>query len=121
MLVRSVGGCAACGNDTEKRAVSPYEDVPAKFCDECQYLVTLLNRFVDPPSPTAQAALQVNTLRRLRRVEQVVGALIRSRMISTLVVKGRWEDIADALGMSIDQAKAKYPLPNSRPNSGWGT
>ena len=42
-------------------------------------------------------------------------------MLSTLLGEGDWEDIADALGMSPDEAKAKYPMPNSQPNSGWGS
>lgn len=118
--MRLEGGCAACGDETQKRAVSPYEDVSATLCDECQHIVTALNNLVDAAPNTTQAVLQANTLRRLRRVDQVVGELIRRRMVSTLVSKGSWDDIADALGMSPDEAKARYPMPNSRPNWGWG-
>ena len=115
--MRPEGGCAACGSDTRKRAVSPFEDVSATFCDECQHVVTVLNGLVDAAPITTQAALQTNTLRRLRRVDQVVGELIRRRMLSTLLSKGDWEAIADALGMTPDEAKAWYPMPNSQ---GWG-
>lgn len=38
-------------------------------------------------------------------------------MLSTLIGKGSWEDIADALGLAPDEAKARYPMPNNR---GWG-
>jgi hypothetical protein len=100
--------------------VSPHEEVSATFCDECQHIVTALNRPVDAASPMTQAALQRNTLRRLRRVDQVVEVLIRRRMLSTLLGKGNWDDIGEALGMSPDEAKAKYPMPNSQPNWGWG-
>lgn len=90
------------------------------FCDECQFIVTALNDLVDAAPATAQTALQTNTLRRLRRVDQVVGELIRRRMLSTLIGKGSWDDIADALGLAPDEAKARYPMPNSRPKWGWG-
>jgi hypothetical protein len=50
----------------------------------------------------------------------VVGELIRRRMLSTLSSKGNWDDITDALGMAPDDAKARYPMPNERPNWGWG-
>jgi hypothetical protein len=119
--VRPEGGCAACGGETQKRAVSPYEDVSATFCGECQHVVEAVNELVDAAPISTQAALQTNTLRRLRRVDQVVGELIRRRMVSTLVSRGSWDDIADALGMSPDEAKARYPMPNSRPNHGWGS
>jgi len=119
--VRPEGGCAACGSGTQKRAVSPYEDVSAIFCDECQQIVTALNDLVDAAPNTTQTALQANTLRRLRQVDRVVAELIRRRMVSTLISRGSWDDIADALGMSPDEAKARYPMPNSRPNHGWGT
>jgi hypothetical protein len=118
--MRPIGGCAACGSDTQKRAVSPFEDVSATFCDECQHIVNVLNDLVDATPPRAQAALQTNTLRRLRRVDQVVGELIRRRMLSTLSSEGNWHDITDALGMAPDDAKARYPMPNDRPNWGWG-
>jgi len=118
--VRPDGGCAACGSDTQKRAVSPFEDVSATFCQECQHIVSVLNDLVDAAPATAQTALQTNTLRRLRRVDQVVGELIRRRMVSTLIGKGSWDDIADALGMAPDDAKARYPMPNNRPKWGWG-
>lgn len=118
--MRPVGGCAACGGETQKRAVSPFEDVSATFCEECQHIVNVLNDLVDAVGPMAQAALQTNTLRRLRRVDQVVGELIRRRMVSTLVSKGSWDDITDALGMTPDDAKARYPMPNDRPKWGWG-
>lgn len=118
--MRPVGGCAACGGETQKRAVSPFEDVSATFCDECQRVVDVLDELVDAARPMAQAALQANTLRRLRRVDLVVGELIRRRMVSTLVSKGTWDDISDALGMAPDDAKARYPMPNDRPNWGWG-
>jgi hypothetical protein len=94
--------------------------VSATFCDECQHIVNVLNDLVDAARPMAQAALQTNTLRRLRRVDQVVGELIRRRMVSTLVSKGNWDDITDALGMAPDDAKARYPMPNDRPKWGWG-
>ena len=42
-------------------------------------------------------------------------------MVSTLLSKGDWDDIADALGMSPDEAKARYPMPNNRPKWGWGS
>lgn len=119
--MRQVGGCAACGGDTHKRPVLPYEDVSAPFCDACQHIVTALNGLIDPAPARAQAALQTNTLRRLRRIDQVVGELIRRRMVSTLLSKGDWDDIADALGMSPDEAKARYPMPNNRPKWGWGS
>lgn len=118
--VRPEGGCAACGSDTQKRAVSPFEDVSAMFCDECEHIVTVLNGLVDAARTTAQPALQTNTLRRLRRVDQVVGELIRRRMVSILLSKGNWDDISEALGMAPDEAKARYPMPNSRPKWGWG-
>ena len=117
--VRPEGGCAACGSDTQKRAVSPFEEVSATFCEECQHIATVLNDLVDAAPATAQTALQTNTLRRLRRVDQVVGELIRRTMVSTLIGKGSWDDIADALGMAADEAKARYPMPNSRPE--WGS
>ena len=118
--MRPEGGCAACGSDTQKRAVSPYEDVSAIFCDQCQAIVAALNDLVDAAPNRTQAALQANTLRRLRRVDQVVAELIRRRMVSILISRGSWDDIADALGMSPDEAKARYPRANSRPNHGWG-
>jgi hypothetical protein len=118
--VRSDGGCAACGNDTQKRAVSPYEDVSAVFCAECQAVVTALDQLVDAAPPRAQAALQANTLRRLRRIDQVVAELIRRRMVSMLIARGNWADIAESLGMTPDEARARYPMPNDRPNWGWG-
>ena len=118
--MRPVGGCSACGGDTQKRAVSSFEDVSATFCDECQHIVNVLNDLVDAAPPMSQAALQMNTLRRLRRVDQVVGELIRRRMVSTLVGKGNWDDITDALGMDTDDAKARFPMPNDRPKWGWG-
>lgn len=90
------------------------------FCRECQHVATVLNELVDAASPMAQVALQTNTLGRLRRVDQVVGELIRRRMASTLIAKGNWDDIAGALGMTPDEAKARYPMPNTRPNWGWG-
>ncbi|MCA1845721.1 MAG: hypothetical protein LC792_21505, partial [Actinobacteria bacterium] len=65
----------------------------------------------------AQGALQANTLRRLPRIDQVVGELIRRRMVSTLIASN-WDDIAEALGMTPDEAKARYLMPNSRPNFG---
>ncbi len=114
--MRREGGCAACGGETQKRAVSPYEDVSATFCDQCQHIVTAVNRLVDAVPTGAQAALQTNTLRRLRRVDLVVAELIRRRMLSTLIAKGSWDEITDALGMSPDEAKARYPMPNDR---GW--
>lgn len=118
--MRPEGGCAACGSDTQKRAVSPFEDVSATFCDECRHIVAVLEGLVEAAPATAQTALQTNTLRRLRRVDQVVGELIRRRMVSILIGKGSWEDIAGALGLGPDEAKARYPMPNSRPEWGWG-
>jgi hypothetical protein len=68
----------------------------------------------------SERSLHTRTLRRLRRVDQVVAELIRRRMFSTLIAKGNWDDIAEALGMTPDEARARYPKPNDRPNSGWG-
>ncbi len=119
-VVRQVGDCAACGGETLKRAVSPFEDVSATFCDECQHIVGVPNGLVDTGSPMTQAALQTITLRRLRRVDLVVGELIRRRMVSTLLSKGNWDDITEALGLTPDEAKAAYPMPNDRPKWGWG-
>lgn len=113
------GGCAACRGDTPKKAVSPYEEVSATFCDECRHVVALLDGFVDPAPPTAQAALQLINLRRLRRVEQVGHELIRRRIFSALLAKATWEEIAEALGVTVDEAKKRYPLSPNRDAGGW--
>src|SRR5687768_2583219 len=94
------GACAACGEETQTKAVSPYEEVAATFCDQCKHVVAVLHELVDAPGPMAQAALQMNALGRLRRVEQVTQELIRRGILSARMVQAGWADIGDALGMT---------------------
>lgn len=112
--------CAACGDQTQTKAVSPYEEVAATFCDQCKHVVAVLHELVDAPRPMAQAALQMNALGRLRRVEQVTQELIRRGILSARMVQAGWTDIGDALGMTGDEAKDRYPLRRAEDaNGGW--
>jgi hypothetical protein len=114
-----VEGCAACGRSTESKPVSPYEAVSATCCEECQYVVAKLNELVDAVRESTQGALQVNTVRRLRRVEQVAHELVRRRVLSALMARATWHDVSEALGMSADEAKQTYPIRDT-PDSNWG-
>jgi hypothetical protein len=98
--------------------VSPYEEVAATFCDQCQHVVTVLHELVDAPRPMAQAPLQMNALGRLRRVEVVSQELIRRRILSARMVNASWADIGDALGMTGDEAKNRYPLRRAADDNG---
>src|SRR5437867_2012836 len=88
------------------------------LCDECRHVVALLEGFVDAEPPKAQAVLQINNLRRLRRVEQVVYELIHRRIFSALVARATWDEIAEALGMTPDEARKRYSMGRANPDTG---
>ena len=114
-----VEGCAACGRSTASKPVSPYEAISAIYCGECQYVVAKLNELVDAGTESTLGDLQVNTVRRLRRVEQVAHELVRRRMVSALMARATWDDVSEALGMPADEAKRTYPISDT-PDSNWG-
>jgi hypothetical protein len=114
-------GCAACGAEVPSKPVSPYENVAATLCEQCQHLATKLTDLVDAVDLGTQGALQINTLGRLRRVEQVAHELVRRRMFAALMNTATWTEVAEAVGLTPDEAKSTYPMRNDPESDyGWG-
>lgn len=113
--------CAACGAAVPSRSVSPYEGVPATFCEQCHDVAGRLSELVDAVSLGTQGALQIDTLGRLRRVEQVAHELVRRRMFAAILNKATWDEVSEAVGLSPDEAKRAYPMRDDpESNFGWG-
>lgn len=113
--------CAACGAAVPFRSVSPYEGVSATFCEQCQDVAGTLTKLVDAVTLGSQGALQINTLGRLRRVEQVAHELVRRRMFAAILNKATWAEVSEAVGLAPDEAKRTYPMRDDpESNFGWG-
>lgn len=101
--------------------MSPYEEVSAPFCDECQHVIEMVENLTDAPGSLAQSALQLHALRRLRRLEQVAHELVRRRIFAALMTKATWDEIAEALRLSPGEAKQTYSRGGTPENDwGWG-
>lgn len=119
--MRSREGCAVCGAATAKRAVSPLEEVSARYCGQCQTAVEGLERLADCGSLPEQAVFQMAALERLRRLEKVAHDLVRRRMQAALVRGATWDDVSQALGMPAAEIKRAYPIwDTEEKNWGWG-
>ena len=114
-------GCALCGSATAKQAVSPFEEVSARYCSDCQTLVEALDGLAGAGPVSDQAVFHLAALERLRRLETAAHHLVRQRIRAARFRGAAWDDICQAVRMPEDEIKRTYPLWRTAENNwGWG-
>ena len=114
-------GCALCGAATAKRAVSPFEEVSARYCDDCQPVVEGLEGLAGAGPVSDQAVFHLAPLERLRRLETAAHHLVRRRIQAARFRGAAWDDICQSVGMPEDEIKRRYPIwDTDDKNWGWG-
>lgn len=104
------GGCAVCGAVTAKRAVSPFEELAARYCNDCQPVVEGLEGLAGAGPMSDQAVFHLAALERFRRLETAAHHLVRRRIQAARFRGAAWDDICQSVGMAEDEIKRTYPI-----------
>ena len=100
---------------------SPFEEVSARYCGDCQVVVEALEGLAGAGPFSDQAVFHLSALERLRQLETVTHHLVRRRIQAALVRGAGWDDISQAVGMPEDEIKRTYPIwDTDEKNWGWG-
>lgn len=120
-MEEATGGCALCGAATAKRAVSPFEEVSARYCGDCQSVVEALEGLAGAGSVSDQAVFHLAALERLRHLEAAAHHLVGQRIRAARFRGAAWDDISQTVGLPEDEIKRTYPIWNTpEKNWGWG-
>jgi hypothetical protein len=101
--------------------VSPFEEVSARYCGDCQTVVEALEGLAGAGPVSDQAVFHLAAVERLRRPETVAHHLVRQRIRASRLRGAAWDDICQAVGMPEDEIKRTYPIwDTAEKNWGWG-
>jgi hypothetical protein len=109
-----------CGGETEQRAVSPLENVAARYCKDCTAAAHAIESAVPCGPITEQSVFQLDAVVRLRRIEAVAHDLVGRRLQAARRMGAKWDELCDAVGLAnADLVQRTYPLRDT-PSDSWG-